>query len=250
MISLTELNTNPIYQPPKEWLIPYKIHKMVQDYFNEPVLLKNITKKISSHYGGEWIKLDDKKFNYLPTGEPICPNSIALWNKEFEQHLMKKVNERKQEKEEVECDLFSKRFEISAYISRGYNGLQVCLYENEYKIYKKGNKLSDLEEEGFNRKYNNYVDSFNIIEKDFKIMDDKKRDSYKKRYFHTKPFEQFPETGIEVLFVNSGFQSNGKRTANFNRGAVWNLKQTCKNNNIKNYSKLSKNDLNKLMIKL
>ena len=52
---------------------------------------------------------------------------------------------------------------------------------------------------------------------------DKMKDSF-------KPFEPFEECGIEVLYVNLGFKSDGTKTANRNKGTLPHLKNAYTNN--------------------
>jgi hypothetical protein len=39
--TLDEINSNPIYQPPSEWLVDYKISNMIKDFFLNPTLLSS-----------------------------------------------------------------------------------------------------------------------------------------------------------------------------------------------------------------
>lgn len=94
------------------------------------------------------------------------------------------------------------------------------------------------------------VDCFKVIEKEFKLIQEEKR-GYYKRYFTTKPFEAFEECGIEVLYAKKGYAIDGKRLPNFNRGSVWGLKHSLKQNNIKLKDVgTKKDDLIKYLMKL
>ena len=91
---------------------------------------------------------------------------------------------------------------------------------------------------------------FNIIQKEFKLLQESKRDFYRK-YFTTKPFTAFEECGIEVFYARKGYAIDGKRLPNFNRGSVYGLKNSLKLNNIKLKDVGSKkDDLIKYLMKL
>jgi hypothetical protein len=130
------------------------------------------------------------------------------------------------------------------------------------KTFKKYSLIKELKkEDGFNLlayQYNDdidkggihkYIKSFNIIEKEFKLMSESKRDTYK-RYFHKRPFECFEETGFEFLYARNGYSIDGKRLPNFNRGAVWNLKEALKMNKIPLKGLTKKDDIIKALMKI
>ena len=92
---------------------------------------------------------------------------------------------------------------------------------------------------------------FNIIRKEFKLLEESKRDFYTK-YFSTKPFTAFEECGIEVFYARKGYAIDGKRLPNFNRGSVYGLKHSVKENNfkMKDVGGTKKDDLIKFLMKL
>lgn len=260
-LTIGEINSNPIYNPLPQFIDEEnKISNMIKDFFNNPVLLKS--RKSTYIQRGLGVK---KNPNFLYEEIMLIDNTqkeeYFRFDREYPIHLLpfKKYGSHinslimKLESEKEDNDLYKTNYEIFITKDIHYKNKNFVEAQLGYKIittFKKGQKLSELEKEGMHRKYNNYIDAFNIIEKEFKCMQETNKDSYKKTYYHTRPFEQFEETGIEVLFVNSGFQSNGRRKPNFNRGAVSNLKNTCKMNKIKGYSRMNKNDLIKILIKL
>ncbi len=79
---------------------------------------------------------------------------------------------------------------------------------------------------------------FNVIQKEFKILQKEKR-SYYSKYFTSQPFFAFEECGIEVLSKN-------------NRGSMYGLKQSLLNNGfkMKDVGGSKKNDLIKFLMKI
>ncbi len=73
---------------------------------------------------------------------------------------------------------------------------------------------------------------FKIIQKEFKLLQESKRDYYTK-YFTSTPFTAFEECGIEVFYARKGYAIDGKRLPNFNRGSVYGLKHSIRQNNLK-----------------
>jgi hypothetical protein len=96
---------------------------------------------------------------------------------------------------------------------------------------------------------------FNIIQKQFKVLQVTKKDFYI-RYFTWQPFLPYEECGIEVLYARKGYSIDGKRLPNFNRGSVYGLKQSVLENNFKMkdvkaiHGNTKKDDLIKFLMKL
>ena len=92
---------------------------------------------------------------------------------------------------------------------------------------------------------------FNIIEKEFKVLQITKKDFYTK-YFTYEPFLPYEECGIEIMYARKGYAIDGKRLPNFNRGSVYGLKHSIKENNIKmkEVGGTKKDDLIKFLMKL
>tara|TARA_R110001606_G_scaffold90692_5_gene202585 strand:- start:4320 stop:5150 length:831 start_codon:yes stop_codon:yes gene_type:complete len=273
-ITLTEINTNPIYQPPKEWLVNYKISKMIEDFFKNPILLKSKSKISHS------IKFSGKVI--LNEEEYIKINESGYYEKHKEHYhlfydMLKKLNPKEQEnilneieeettenkttkttskcfiiiykKKIVNSDIIRYVCEFNAKITvtfKKYSLIEELLKNREFKYgFSNFCYESYIKQGGLNK----YINSFNIIEKDFKLMSENKRDTYK-RYFHSKPFECFEETGIEFLYARSGYSIDGKRLPNFNRGAVWNLKNALKMNKIPLKGLTKKDDIIKALMKI
>jgi len=80
-------------------------------------------------------------------------------------------------------------------------------------------------------------------------MQESKRDYYT-TYFTNKPFFQFEECGIEVLYARKGYSIDGKRLPSFNRGSVYGLKYSLKQNKIKQMGLTKKDDIIKVLMKI
>lgn len=274
--TIEEINTNPIYQPPSEWLINYKISTMIKDFFLNPTLLSS--KEIKG-YGHQWghefnLKITKEERDEI-FGDTYC-NNYKEYHGEFE-NFMKRLNPENQkimleEIEQAKCETPLTRSNIRLYNT--FRGVYCHKLKREtayivsfsmaiQTIYKRYSLIKELEKiSQFNYpniyKYeydikkggiNKYIPSFTIIEKDFKLMSESKRDTYK-RYFHTRPFECFEETGFEFLYARSGYSIDKKRLPNFNRGAVWNLKQALKMNKIPLKGLTKKDDIIKALMKI
>lgn len=71
---------------------------------------------------------------------------------------------------------------------------------------------------------------FRIITKRQKLYTEGLKGEKDKIKHCDKPFEPFEECGIEVLYVNLGFKSDGTKTANRNKGTLPHLKHAYTNN--------------------
>jgi hypothetical protein len=141
-----------------------------------------------------------------------------------------------------------------------YNDSLLSSEKFSNSIEKISNKSINKKCMEYNRHNNNKIHSeslddklwcFNIITKEFKLLEESKRDYYKK-YFTTKPFTAFEECGIEVFYARKGYAIDGKRLPNFNRGSVYGLKYSIKENNfrMKDVGGSKKDDLIRFLLKL
>ena len=127
--------------------------------------------------------------------------------------------------------------------------VKTTLYADKYK------RLSDFGSYDLPRVFHkdspltNVVRCFNVISKEFKLMEESKRDYYSK-WFSKTPFIAFEECGIEVFYARKGYAIDGKRMPSFNRGSVYGLKQSLKENKIKQKGLSKKDDIIKVLLKL
>lgn len=158
---------------------------------------------------------------------------------------------------EIDCDELEFPFLIKEETKTKMDNVMTDLigwFENPYPIFK---KLDSIGASGNRIQYwtendsclQNVVNCFNIIRKEFKLIQEQNREYYS-RWFTSKPFTAFEETGIEVLYARRGYSIDGKRMPSFNRGSVYGLKHSLKLNKIKQKGLSKKDDIIKALLKL
>ena len=274
-LTIDEINNNPIYAP----YPPFLRGKIMDDFIQSPVLLadKNVGK--SSTWTTHTFKLPDTE---LPGFGNIKNQDHKIYNvphiqlmilREYSTNLQRFDEVASQLKLDGEvtivnghkrthhstCDL-EVSFTTTAvshqvpdeYCDDGRVFSMKWVHEPGFKIriniksWTTLSRGSPWVKTNFNR-LDDITEFFNVIEKEYKIMEEKKRDYYS-RYFTKKPFFAFEETGIEVLFARKGYSIDGKRLPSFNRGSVWNLKQSLKENGIKQKGLTKKDDIIKALM--
>jgi hypothetical protein len=260
--------------PPKEWLIEIendsklnskKQADIIKDFWNNPTLLK--TKEFNIQRG------------YVPDSTFTTP--YADITKEQGLECLKR------QKPEVYERLVHGMMKQPIFGQKEYNKLGIKVKTeisqpirnkldtkfyfklNVSLVYPKGIEMKNIKHEDQHlhfqlMRFHKQDDSskllsiklcFNIIQKQFKVLQVTKKDFYI-RYFTWQPFLPYEECGIEVLYARKGYSIDGKRLPNFNRGSVYGLKQSVLENNFKMkdvkaiHGNTKKDDLIKFLMKL
>ncbi len=213
----------------------YLVRKEKLSYFTEKHLLMNDKTEEEKE---EILKFIDNKenltFEALEVFFMKYSESYRNWDKGDFMKMKKNLKSNQIYKVRIETETFRSQLKRLNFIFEIYD------------VYHKGDDLETWLL--YNRCLNS--DCFNVIEKEFKLRQESKRDYYT-RYFTKKPFFQFEECGIEVLYARKGYAIDGKKLPSFNRGSNWALKESLKDNNIKGRAKLTKkDDMIKALIKL
>lgn len=277
MYSITELNTNPIFTPPDFLLNPeynffeidcddlefpnlMKEHptaKMLKEFIENPYILYNHTEQIMGTRLFHLNHIKDKPDNVFDsigqTFEWDNPTHRQLYEKYANEFDKLRVENRMKNL----YDGNPKQYDSTSYtlkIGKGWTTTSFNVELTTFGTWKKGTSLKiatkyDYRTEKENSFLSNHYNCFNIITKQFKLMEEKKRSFYKK-YFTNKAFTAFEECGIEVLYARKGYAIDGKRLPSFNRGSVYGLKSSLRQNKIKQKGLSKKDDIIKALLKI
>ena len=257
MKTITQTEIDNLPHPPQEWLddikresktVAKKHANIIKNFWDNPVLLKtkkNITRQYidnSSFFSSAIITDTEMGLECLKQQKPEVYQNIINWGV-GDVPMINGVT--------IKNELSKPK--------RNKMGTKYYFYMHETFIYPRGLELKKAcPYEQHNRhcqdittKLYSVKNCFNIIQKEFKILQVEKKDFYS-RYYTYKPFEPYEECGIEVMYARKGYAVDGKRLPNFNRGSVFGLRQSIKENNIKmkDVGGNKKDDLIKFLIKL
>ena len=257
MLTQTEIDNLP--HPPQEWLdditresktVAKKHANIIKNFWDNPVLLKT-KKQTHRQY------IDNSPFftDAIITDKEYGLECLKQQKPEVYQNIINLLNI-------VEQNDFGVKIkkELSK-PKRNKAGTKCYFYMNTTFIYPRGLELKNAEIAGMSMADKFHTNTFkllasvrecfNIIKKEFKILQVEKKDFYS-RYYTYEPYQPFEECGIEVMYARKGYAIDGKRLPNFNRGSVFGLKQSIKENNIKmkDVGGNKKDDLIKFLIKL
>ena len=263
MHTIEEINSNPIFKPPAYMLNGIGKHpaaKMIKKWFKNPYLFygyqtsigqtfafplrdigKSVDKKVF-RYEGQLFEMDDEEH------KRVYEKYVTQYHKErFEETLKEengflKRNDSNYSFTWYDIELTNKRWDDYDFTFKLYGKYKKGTLLKDTDIYKN----IDVDNKSPLKKY---AKCFNIIEKEFKLISERKRDFYKK-YFTYKAFTAFEECGIEVLYAKKGYSIDGKRLPSFNRGSVDGLKKSLKENKIKQKGITKKDDIIKVLLKL
>ena len=263
MHSITELNTNPIFQPPDFLLNGIAEHptaKMLKEFIKNPYLFYNHTEQIMGTRLFKLFNIKNQPDNvFHSTGQDFNwddPTHRALYEKysvktatKYEVISIENQMKNLYDGNQRQYDTTSFTLKIGQRWTTNYD---VDL--STFGTWKKGTSLkiaikSDWRTEKEKSFLSTHYNCFNIIKKEFKLMEESKRNFYTK-YFTTKPFTAFEECGIEVLYARKGYALDGKRLPSFNRGSVYGLKNSLRENKIKQKGLSKKDDIIKVLLKI
>lgn len=264
MYSLAEINSSPVFAPighETEFIARINKDQVMKDllgWFKDPYMLSTIKKQSGGMSGGGMGLFNFE--THLHRGAEFSLEDPEN-RKIFDKHVNPKEKQRILDGLKDGVDHYGVKTTHTLHIDRRYhdqfNKVDVVGLEiKTTRIAQKGEKLSKYEKAHLlpfvshkDSPLSHVVKCFNIVEKEFKLVQESKRDFYRK-YFTTKPFFAFEETGIEVFFARKGYAIDGKRLPSFNRGSVYGLRLSLKLNNIKQKGLTKKDDMIKVLMKL
>ena len=234
--------------------------KMLKEFIENPYILYNHTEQIMGTRLFHLKNIGDQPDNFIhsigQTFEWENPKHRVLYDKYANNKLNEFDKLRVENRMKNLYDGNPKQYNTTSYtlkIGKRFNtsyDVQLCTFGT----WIKGTSLKiatkcDYRTEKENSFLSNHYNCFNIIKKEFKLIEESKRNFYNK-YFTFKPFTAFEECGIEVLYARKGYAIDGKRLPSFNRGSVYGLKKSLRQNNIKQKGLSKKDDIIKVLLKI